>query len=286
MPASSLIFIVIIVLWAAYLVPAAIHKHRRAASARTGDRDSQAMRVVVRRAPAAVPGSAAAPLPAALSAPSSRPVLAAGPAPAALPPVQAPVRAAVQVAAASVPAPRAGGPSRVVVRRRRLLATAVALTAAGWVLVATGLAPWVCGAVPSAGLLLVVAALSRHGAGAPARTAAPARAGEATAVLPAVRPGLPPVALHPEPRAGVDAGVPVPAPREQPAASAPAPAAAPAPGWQPVPVPLPTYLLKDKAPHLAPAAAADREQERSAVAVDDEPTQVIDLREHVRVVNG
>ncbi|NAZ75756.1 hypothetical protein GTQ99_10065, partial [Kineococcus sp. T13] len=232
------------------------------------------------------------------TAPSSRPVLAAGPsAPAAATTTTAATAAATAAAAAAVRVPataaaaasapprRAGGPSRVVVRRRRLLATALVLSAAGWVLVAAGQAPWAWGAAPSAVLLLVVAALSRHGAAAPARSTAPARTAEVTAVLPAVRAGLPPVALRSEEPAGADAGAPVPAPREEPAASSPAPAA-PAPGWQPVPVPLPTYLLKDKAPHLTPPAAAEREQERAALAVDDEPTQVIDLREHVRVVNG
>lgn len=269
MPASSLIFLVIVVLWAAYLVPNAIRKHRRTASARQADRDSQAMRVVVRRGSAPV-GSAlaaaavnAAAGHAALAGPSSRPVLGAGPrALAGSAPVQVRTAPPVPVRAATRTAARTS--SAVVRRRRRLLASVAALTALGWSLVAAGPAPWVTGAVPTAGLLLVVAVLSRHGAASPVRPAAPAvRVTEARPVPRVVRPAAAPSA--------------VPAPRER--TSPPAGDR----GWQPVPVPLPTYLLKDKAPAAVPPLPAVAVV--AGVDEDDVVTRVIDLRQHARVVN-
>ncbi|WP_432561346.1 hypothetical protein [Kineococcus sp. SYSU DK003] len=253
MPASSLIFLVIIALTAAHLVPNAIRKHRRTASARQADRDSEAMRVVVRRNSAPVGNAlAAAAVNAAALGSSSRPVLGAGP----------------KTVSADTPSPKVtlkplrSGTSRVVARRRRLLATAAGLTVVGWGLVAAGVAPWWSGVVPTLGLALVLGALSRHGAAAPARVAAPAVA--STVVISAQRP--------------VRRAATIPAPRvDRPAA------AVPEQGWEPVAVPLPTYLLKDKARtwELPPPAA-----ERVEVVEDDEPTQVIDLREHARVVNG
>jgi uncharacterized membrane protein len=257
-PASSLIFVVIVVLWAAYLVPSAIKKHRRTASARQADRDSQAMRVVVRRNSAPVGSAlAAAAVNAAAVGASSRPVLGSS-----TPALPVAAQATTRVVPA-VPLPRKA--STVVSRRRRLLATVVGLVVLGWLTVIAGLAPWWSGAVPTLGLLFVVAALSRHGAASPARrvTVTP-RAPEVTAVLPAVR-------------------VPAPTPTQS-TVSTPRDVTTPSPladdrGWDPVPVPLPTYLLKDKAPYVAPPLPA------VAVLEDDQPTQVIDIRDHVRVVN-
>ena len=254
MPASSLIFLVIVVLWAAYLVPNAIRKHRRTASARQADRDSHAMRVVVRRNAAPVGQAlAAAAVNAAAVGASSRPVL--GPGARALPVV-------AQAAARSrTTTPLQRGTSAVVTRRRRLVGTVAALTVLGWVTVLAGLAPWWSGAVPMFGFLLIVAALTRHGAATPARVVAdlPQRS-EVTAALPALRPSTPALAL--------------PTPRE----AKPSPLADDR-GWAPVPVPLPTYLLKDKAPFVAPPLPA------VAVTEDEQPTQLIDIREPARVVN-
>ncbi|WP_328295143.1 hypothetical protein OG218_20940 [Kineococcus sp. NBC_00420] len=263
MPASSLIFLVIIVLWAAYLVPGAIRKHRRVASARQADRDSQAMRVVVRRNSAPVGQAlAAAAVNAAVLGASSRPVLggAGSPALPAAPSVSSPAPSLVR-AAPSAPSSRTV--SAVVTRRRRLLGTVVGLTVLGWLTVLVGLAPWYSGALPTLGLLLVVAALSRHGAARSARpVVAPSRVSEVTQVLPVLRPSAPTVPVQ----------------REQ----KPSPLAGDR-SWQPVPVPLPTYLLKDKAPFVAPplpaVAVATEEWE------DELATRVIDLRDHARVVN-
>lgn len=252
MPASSLIFLVIVVLWAAYLVPAAIKKHRRTASARQADRDSEAMRVVVRRGSAPV-GQALAAAAANAVGSSSRPVLGPGPG-----------SVAAQSFASSIPMKSLGrSTSAVVTRRRRLLGVAAGLTVLGWTVVAAGLASWWSGALPTLGLLLVVAALTRHGATAPARSVLlPAEAVlETTAVLPAARPPV---------RVGV------PAPR----ADKPSPLAGDR-GWAPVEVPLPTYLLKDKARTWEPLRA----EVSPEILQDEHPTQVIDLREHARAVN-
>ena len=276
MPASSLIFLLIVALWAAYLVPGAIRRHRRTAAARTADRDSQAMRVVVRRGSAPVGSALAA---AAVGARSSRPVLTG---PAAAITTGTPITTGTAIAtgtaittgvvarpsaAGSRPAGAASSTAsrRVVARRRRLLATVAGLTLLGWVLVAAALAPWWSGALPTLGLLLVVAALSRHGAAA-ARTVVSAPV-EATVVLPHVT----------APPAPAAAPVEVPVPREAPAAATPPPAVRRSRDWQPVPVPLPTYLLKPKAPRVAVPA--------EIVLEDETPTQVIDLRDHVRAVN-
>ncbi|GAA0297424.1 hypothetical protein [Kineococcus aurantiacus] len=249
MPASSLIFLVIIALWAAYLVPNQIRKHRRTASARQADRDSDALRVVVRRGSAPVGQAlAAAAVTAAVAGSSSRPVLGRVPGPVAPQALTAaPARESLRRST-----------SAVVTRRRRLVGTVAALTVVGWVVVAAGLAPWWSGAGPSAGLLLVVAALTRHGASAPDRAAA----APATVVLPTVR----------APRT-----VSLPVQRDD----RPSPLAGDR-GWEPVPVPLPTYLLKDRARTWDPVSPAVAAAERVAVA--EEP-RVVDLREHARVVN-
>ncbi|MEZ0491261.1 hypothetical protein AB2L28_03320 [Kineococcus sp. TBRC 1896] len=255
MPASSLIFLTIIALWAAYLVPNAIRKHRRTAEARQADRDSEAMRVVVRRGSAPVGQAlAAAAVSAAAVGASSRPVLAP---PAAVPGPSAAQPAPVAVRRASSPRPA----SAVVTRRRRLLATAVVLAVAGWALVAAGLAPGWSGAVPTAGLLLVVGALTRHGAAAPAR--------------PGLRPATPAVVLPLARPTGLRTTIP--APRDE----RPSPLADDR-GWAPVPVPLPTYLLKDRARTWDPVSPAVAEAAGRAVV--EEP-RFIDLREPARVVN-
>jgi hypothetical protein len=249
-PASSLIFLVIIALWAAYLVPSAIRRHRRVASARQADRDSEAMRVVVRRGSAPV-GQALAAAAANAVGSSSRPMLGPGATPV----------AAQQVSSAPAQAAAPRATSRVVRRRRQLLGATVAVTVLAWVLTFVASTPWWSAAVPTAALMLVVAALTRHGATAPARVA-PASV-ETTVVLPALR--------H-APRTAA-----VPAQRDD----RPSPLAGDL-GWQPVPVPLPTYLLKDKARTWEPVQTVVAGREASEA---EEPTQVLDLREHVRAVN-
>ncbi len=251
-PASSLIFLVIIALWAAYLVPNAIRRHRRTAEARQADRDSQAMRVVVRRGAAPVGQAlAAAAANAVAVGASSRPVLGPGAEPV----------AAVSSSPVAVRERSRAGVSRVVTRRRRVLAAAGIATGLGWGVVLTGLSAWWAGAVPTVALMLVLAALSRHGASAPQRRAQ-VRTGPV--VLPAARPA---------------ARVRVPVQRDE----RPSPLAGDD-GWEPVPVPLPTYLLKDRARTWDPVSPALAAQSAGQAPAGERETLVIDLREHVRAV--
>ena len=159
MHASSLIFLVIIALWAAYLVPGAIKRRRRTASARIADRDSAALRVVVRRAGAASAATDAGAPPVAVET-SSRPVLGGAATPA-LPAVT--VRST-----GTAPAGRRG--ADVVRRRRRLVLLLLALSVAGAAAGALGLVPALPALLPGVALLLVLGALARHGA---SRSAAP-----------------------------------------------------------------------------------------------------------------
>ncbi|WP_337059244.1 hypothetical protein [Kineococcus sp. G2] len=296
MPASSLIFLTIVVLWAAYLVPAAIRRRRHAGEARVGDRDSEALRVVVRQ------GSAPAERPGALAVSSSRPVLA-GPVP--HPQLTAPVAPAPAPAPAPAAAPRVlvqqSRASRVVRRRRRLLGAVLGAAVVTWALVLASVAPAWAALLPTAALALVVVALRRHAAAAPAPVLVP------TAVVPA--PAAPAedagraggtvldeltAQLERElaeelaaARTAADGAVPAPRPRPE----APA-AAADGAGWEPAEVPLPTYLLKPRARLVRPARAGAPVAGPVEVDVQVTPApsvrgrRVIDVREPSRVVNG
>ncbi|WP_432507551.1 hypothetical protein [Kineococcus arenarius] len=303
MPASSLIFLVIVALWAAYLVPSAIHRRRHAAEARVEDRDSEAMRVVVRQgsAPGRLAGEQAAAVPG-----SSRPVLAGSAArpqleaSAAAPVVQEPL---VQEPVAQEPRVLVHQPrtSRVVRRRRRLLTSVLGAAMVTWALVLASVAPAWAALVPTAVLALVVVALRRHAAQAPVRVAV------ATAVVPS--PAAPldgelddegareEVTVLDDLTAQLERelaqelagrGAAVPSPRPQaPAADASA--------WEPVEVPLPTYLLKPRArvvrpassaPLVAPATGPVEVDVEVAPAAPKRGRRVIDVRERARVVNG
>ncbi len=315
--ASGLALLAIVVLTAAYLVPGRIRARRRVASARTADRESEALRVVVRRAGSAV----TVPAPA-LAGASSRPVLT-GPARPALPAAAVPATGPA-AAPATVPAPRPAGASparpaaprgrEVVRRRRRLVAVLASATAAAWlaavlVPLAGPALPWWPALAPTAVLGLVLAALARHGAPAPRPLARPV-----PVAAPAPAPAAAPVVRAPA------TARPVPAPRTaEPAAAPAAPAASSAPaapavpsapaadarpgagydveledadvvaaaragGWTPAPVPLPTYLLKPKArtwttpvPRTVDLTAVDRELD--ADLLDDDLPRVLDLRD-------
>ncbi|NIZ91094.1 hypothetical protein [Kineococcus rubinsiae] len=266
MHASSSIFLVIIALWAAFLVPGAIKRRRRTASARIADRDSAALRVVVRR-----PGTAAPAAPALLALePSSRRVLGGSVVRAA---ASTPIPGATAARALPV-APAATRTSGAVVqRRRRLVLLLLAASVAGGVAGAAGAVPVLLAAVPALALLLVLAALARHGA---ARTAAAPVV--VTTVLPAApaQRTAPPVVQTP---AEADVTAVLPAQREP--ELVPAAPRAEEGSWEPVAVPLPTYLLKPKAPERP----LPRPVPAAAVHVDDTPTVLIDLREQARAVN-
>jgi len=269
--ASSSIFLVIIALWAAYLVPGAIKRRRRTASARIADRDSAALRVVVRRAGTASAATGPGTLPVALET-SSRPVLGGATAPAL--PAAAGARSAAAGATgatgSATPAGRRG--TDVVRRRRRLVLVLLVLAATGALAGALDLVPALPALLPSLALLLVLGALARHGA---SRTSAPV-------VVAHPEPVAAPVgAAAPAPVAAADVTTVLPAQREAPAAPA-APAAEGS--WEPVAVPLPTYLLKPKAPK-APERPLPAPVPVAAVHVDETPTVLIDLREGARAVN-
>ncbi|WP_432496263.1 hypothetical protein [Kineococcus gypseus] len=314
MPASSLIFLVIVLLWAAYLVPAAIRRRRHATDARVADRDSAALRVVVRQGSAPALASAAAPA-------SSRPVLAAGPARAQLSAARPGTPAAPAAPAAPVrPAGaqprvlvRQARTSRVVRRRRQLLLGVLGATVLAWALVAAALAPVAAALLPTAALGLVVAALRRHAAQAPARAVVPtavvAPAARAATTAEPVAPVVPVVPVAPEAASVLDdpTARPEREPAGEPAAAVPAPRPQPqAPAadgtWEPAEVPLPTYLLKPRARVVRPAAhpVAAAAGARPVLEVDVElagaaapapsvrARRVVDVREHerARAVNG
>ena len=268
MHASSLVFVVIIALWVVYLLPDALRRRRRLESARTEDRNSAQMRVLVRRAAeeAAVQRDPDLLPVAALTGGTERAALPPAP------PVPAPRDGSDPLPAAGDPRParghRAGAPrpgsSGVVRRRRRLVAALVALAAAGWACAALPPVSWVAGAVPSLLLLLVLAALARHGADRGGRADQRVLSGTVAAPGAASPAGAePPVDVVPGEVLGAAPGTAREA-RPAPAAEAtgeadadPAPAVADG-QWQPVPVPLPTYLLKPRAPAVGVPALARR----------------------------
>jgi len=267
---SSLIFLAIIAMWAAYLLGHWVRRRDQLATARSIDRFSESMRVLERRTPTR-PVSAARPTARAyVVAPVRRPLA---------PTVRRPAGALPPAAVRSAPAvhrPRIG---RAAARRRaRLVLGLLAATALAWLLAASTTVAWWPAAVVSALLAAVLVQMRR--------TARPARRGVSRRAT--VRPGarrsrslasrVPVPARRPRhhqdvraiveqvttARRQADAAATTPAGataitpdddlRLPPSASAdavPAGSQEPSPaagGWQPVPVPPPTYTLKPKAP--------------------------------------
>lgn len=264
---SSLIFVVIIAIWATYLLGHWVRRRDHVATARSVERFSEAMRVLERR-------------PAVRSVPLSRPnprsyvVAPAGPAPR-----QVTVKRAQSVARPPAPEPQpaprpAARPARAAKATGRrpapspapaylLLGLLVALPVV-WLLVAATSVPWVVGAVVTLALVADVAVLrqrarrarelARRRARSERRTASQARRDTRRAVVGQV------VASHRDrasaPSAEASASTPAKpsaqAPDVQPegepvTAADAAPAQQDDGSWQPVPVPPPTYTLKPKA---------------------------------------
>ena len=274
MQPSSLIFLVIIAIWAAYLLQHWIRRREHLVTARSIDRFSEAMRVLERRT---------ALTEATMSAPSPR-SYAVSPARPSRPEVVV-KRAQPSVAATS---PRVTGAPVQSSRRFRALGGLSArrlrglslLASLALLVVVTPLA--LLGAVPGVSVLLTVAVLVLDLAWL-RRAAQVERAGRRTTTRPARR-----VREQAAPTARPAAATTTAAARETRTASA-APAAAGAQntedaedderpydvqgaqaeappvkaevdtvsgtGWQPVPVPPPTYTLKAKAPAPVPAPA-------------------------------
>ena len=247
MDPSSLIFVVIIAIWAAYLLGHWVRRRDQLATARSIDRFSDAMRVLERRAP----------VPTALIAPSRAYVM---------PPVrqlsfEPPARTSVRLVAHSPDAR---------VRRTRVLATMVAATSAGWLLFALAALSWWVAVVPTLGLVGLVLLLRttarrrrRQHVTVQRRVAAPVGRESVRSVVGQVVAARDERLAQSPPRAA--ARVPVVEPVvSEPVVSEPVvyepvvvePVVVEN-GWRPVPVPPPTYTLKPKAtPVVRPQAPA------------------------------
>ena len=240
MQPSSLIFLVIVAIWAAYLIQHWVRRREHAATARSVDRFSEAMRVLERRSP--LPRSE-------LSTPHP-PSYAVSPARPARPAVvvkRSPLVARSSLGrppgsvTARVPDPatnrapggRAASRPHAASRRTRGIAllTALALLPVSVLLCALHLLPWVvvAGSVSALSGVLVwlrsAASAQRSARGTGSRRG--------------------------RPRSMPDSGA-APADGSRPAASAPALGS-----WTPVPVPRPTYALKDQARRTEPGRALD-----------------------------
>jgi hypothetical protein len=279
---SGLLFLVIIAIWAAYLLQHWIRRREHLVAARSIDRFSDAMRVLERRTPVADSGTT-------MPAPRSYAVSPARPSRAEVV-VQRSQSSAPEQAAAPMPTAAAlrlvGGMSARRLRGLSLLASLTLLVVVTPLTLFGVLAGW------TALLAVVVLALDlawlRRAAQverARRRTATRAARREASLTTHArrsatVAPGSATAAREPQtaaaPAAATEGGTPE---------SGQVPDADPAPaaqvdtvtgsGWQPVPVPPPTYTLKAKAERPVPVAAPVAESpsavvEPGSVAVMDD----------------
>lgn len=290
MQPSSLIFLVLIGVWAVYLVQYWIKRHDHVMTARAADRFSDAMRVLERRRPEIDADSATRTRPAGLSRVDvirARPVVDGGPA--ARVDGDDAVAAASPAAAPTVePTPPSPRRSRVTARvssrlsrapraprsRKRVRATLGLLLLAALVAVpvltvtsALGVTPWwsvPLALVAAAAAVVVLARTARA-----ARTAAR----RATGVGPGARAGRPTsartAARRTEPYDAHAAECGEPTPDASRATGIPEGAhEADEPGrWTPRPVPPPTYALKDPAFPPAPRRAT-RDEAAEAPAAD------------------
>jgi hypothetical protein len=263
---TSLVFVAIVGLWAAYLLPQWIRRRDALGASRTTDRHSLALRVLQPRRRERRP------------TPSTTPLI---PRQVRTPPVPAPVPVI----------PVAVAPGSAVARRRRtVLAVLLGITALCVVGALLGAVPAVVALIASAVLAADVAALRavvlRERRRTAAQAATTARAVRAARRLP--EPVAEPVAepvLEPQP---------IDEPIDEPVV-APAPVVAADDGsWTPVPVPPPTYTLKPMAPRREPAPLQTPAPEQPQLApaarawVHEEPADVDldDVLERRRAVNG
>jgi hypothetical protein len=284
---SSFVFVAIVALWAAHLLPQWIRRRDALGASRGDDRHSSALRVLVRRAQRHASGRSSAPLLPSIPV-VSEPVVAA-PAPGPASPLVLPGRTA----------PAAELAAR---RRRSVLAGLTGLTLLSIVGAAAGAVPAGLAVVCTLLLALDVAALRTVAVAERRRRAARAERARRAAVR-----------AERAARAAAAPRVPVapPVPVEQPAAPAPAPEAPDADQqvaaltaepavaddhtWVPVPVPPPTYTLKPVAHRREPAplelelAPAAPYEPAPAASREAEPAAEVDLDsvlERRRAVNG
>jgi hypothetical protein len=250
---SSLVFVAIVVGWAAYLLPQWLRRRDALAQSRGKDRHSSTLRVLDRR-PRGPVGPSTAPLLPEPSMPLTRP---AG-YPSHRPARTGPHRRSVPVAPSA---------SAVAARRRaRVLSVLLALTAASWVLVPASRIGWQAAAPATVLLVLDLLALVLTGRRRAVRRAAAVRdrrrradllrweAAGRRAAAPATAPigTTGPVEAAAEPAV---ARVTVSSTERPERASARVERelAVGAGTWIPVPVPPPTYTLKATAPRPEPA---------------------------------
>ena len=250
MQPSSLIFLVLIGIWAAYLLQHWVRRREHLATARSVDRFSDAMRVLERRAP---------PAEFELSGPPPRSYAIS---PARPSPLEVAVKRVHSVRPDVSEVPGVGVRSTrvfhilagVSARRLRGLSLLASLSLALVVLAlcALSLLPWWSVLVVVATVMVDLAWLRRvalseraaRGAPAQARGSAAPPAGRAASDVPYVEDeSQPPVESESE----SEPAAPVPAPVAEIAEPVEPPAQANLPGWAPVPVPPPTYTLKAKA---------------------------------------
>jgi hypothetical protein len=271
---SGLLFLVIIAIWAAYLLQHWIRRREHLVAARSIDRFSDAMRVLERRTPLAESGTT-------VTAPRSYAVSPARPSRAEVvvqhsqpsEPAAAPVRTG---------APRlAGGMSARRLRGLSLLASLTLLVVVIPLALFGALAGWTA-LLPVVVLALDLAWLRRAAQVERARRRTATRAVRREASLttharrsPTVAPGSTAAARESQTVAAPAATEGGTSESAQTADADPAPAAqvdtVTGSGWQPVPVPPPTYTLKAKAERPVPVAAPVAE---SASAVE-EPGSVL-----------
>lgn len=310
---SGMIFVGILALWAAYLVPHWLRRREQLAAIRSVSGMSTAIRVLARRGPAA--GKSAGPQTGSTSLTRiARASLGAG----ARPHADGDVVGTPAVPAAghrngARPGIRPQGSRRAssAARRARVLAGLLLVTFAGWVVVAASPLGWELGLVPTAllavyvALLVVTAPGRRSGAGRPAGSSrAAARAAGARPVASPVVEAAAAVSQENAEDTAADPGqAAVPAaeavsPQERaavpdaPAAQTVTPSGASLARvgptgavevrrtlsgaeaqWVPVPVPPPTYTLKAKAPATLAWASAPAGQ-ASPASSSGTPTDV------------
>ena len=288
---SSLIFVAIIAIWAAYLLGHWVRRRDQLVTARSIDRFSNAMRVLERRAPAPL---ARPVVPTYVVTPARVPARPVGTAAAVVAPALVPARSGRTSVAVVAPAPSARTLAAVVApafawpppartsarvaavrRRTRLLAALVAVTLASWSLVVLAVLPW-WGAAAVSGLLIAMVARLRSTARRQRRRAAVVqRRANARAGRRDVRQVVGQVVASREQRlaCAVERAAAVATPT---AAPAPEPHAEPKSqtaqldgGWSPVPVPPPTYTLKPKAPTVVRPVAAPVAESPAAFDLDE-----------------
>jgi hypothetical protein len=268
---SSLIFLAIIAMWAAYLLGHWVRRRDQLATARSIDRFSESMRVLERRTPTR-PVSAARPTARAyVVAPVRRPLPATVRRPATTPPASA--------ARPTAAAHRSRIGREAARRRARLVLGLLVAAALAWLLAASPVLSWWPAAAVTALLAAVLVQMRRTARPAPRRVSGRStvrprgrRSRSLASRVPAparrprhhqdVRAVVEQVTASRRQKAGAVATTPAspaddgrPATQtasDQPTAAADRPASVGAPdevvgGWQPVPVPPPTYTLKPKA---------------------------------------